>query len=266
MKVLFVSSYKIRCGIASFTDTLETLLEGEVDFDVFALDQFVLRNASPNVNRAGDLAIKKLCDEVIPNFDVVNLQWEPGLLGLSHKQILRRTKMIFGACIRHNKHLVVTAHTVVAVPPKRSFTSRILNIRKNPKDVYRYFSEYFSNYPQATHKLLRWVDRQGKLTLIAHTQRDRRFFKYVVGLRRVVDHPLSYMRKNWLEKLSQENRIVPIRLSQTPTRCRVDPRSGIKLGIGRRRDIARDAEQRAEGVERVETPVEAERELIEVGL
>jgi len=46
----------------------------------------------------------------------------------------------------------------------------------------------------------------------------------------------------------------------------VDPRSGIKLGIGRRFNAAGDAEQRAEGVERVEAPVEAEREFIEVGL
>ena len=207
MKVLFVSSYKIRCGIASFTDTLESLLEGDISYDVFALDQFVLRNASPNVSRIGDLAIKKLCEEIIPKYDVVNLQWEPGLLGLTHKQILRRTKMIFAACIQLSKHLVVTAHTVVAVPPKRTLTSRILDVRKNPKDIYRYFTEKFNNYPQKTHELLRWMDRQGKLTLIAHTRRDRRFFRYVVGLRRVVDHPLSYMRKNWLEKLAQENRI-----------------------------------------------------------
>src|SRR5208282_1955507 len=59
---------------------------------------------------------------------------------------------------------------------------------------------------------------------------------------------------------------VPIRLTQTPTRCRVRPRAGIEVGIGRRLNTACDAEQRAEGVERVEPPVEAERELIEVGL
>ena len=59
---------------------------------------------------------------------------------------------------------------------------------------------------------------------------------------------------------------VPIRLRQTPTRCGVGPGSGIKLGIGRCLDVARDAEQRAEGVERVEAPVEAEREFVEVGL
>ena len=60
--------------------------------------------------------------------------------------------------------------------------------------------------------------------------------------------------------------LMPIRLMQTPATCRVHPRAGIKVGIGRRLNPARDAEQRAEGVERVEPSVEAERELIEVGL
>ena len=59
---------------------------------------------------------------------------------------------------------------------------------------------------------------------------------------------------------------VPIRLTQTPPRCRVFPCAGIEVGIGRGLGAARDAEQRAEGVERVEAPIEAERELVEVGL
>ena len=59
---------------------------------------------------------------------------------------------------------------------------------------------------------------------------------------------------------------VPIRLMQTSTTCRVPPSAGIKVGVGRCLNPARDAKQRAEGVERVKPPVEAERELIEVGL
>ena len=59
---------------------------------------------------------------------------------------------------------------------------------------------------------------------------------------------------------------VPIRLMQTPTTCRVRPIAGIDLGVGRRLCSSCDAEERAEGVERVEPPVEAKRELIEIGL
>ena len=46
----------------------------------------------------------------------------------------------------------------------------------------------------------------------------------------------------------------------------VIPVAGIKLGIGRRLCVASDAEQRTEGVERVEAPVEPKREFVEVGL
>jgi hypothetical protein len=74
---------------------------------------------------------------------------------------------------------------------------------------------------------------------------------------------LSIPKRTLRNRLAQ---IVPIRLTQTPARCRVRPRAGIKVGIGRRLNPARNAEQRAERVERVESPVEAERELIEVGL
>ena len=62
------------------------------------------------------------------------------------------------------------------------------------------------------------------------------------------------------------DRSTPIRLTHTTTRCRVLPVAGIKLGIGRRLCIASDAEQRSEGVERVEAPVKPKREFVEVGL
>lgn len=46
---------------------------------------------------------------------------------------------------------------------------------------------------------------------------------------------------------------------------RVLPVPAVKLGVGRGGYFAPDAQQRAEGVERVEAPIEAERELVEVG-
>jgi hypothetical protein len=58
----------------------------------------------------------------------------------------------------------------------------------------------------------------------------------------------------------------PIGLTHTPTTRRMLPVAGIKLGIGRRLYCAGDAEQRAEGIERVEAPVEAKRKFVEVGL
>ena len=59
---------------------------------------------------------------------------------------------------------------------------------------------------------------------------------------------------------------MPIRLSPTPTTSRVLPVARVKLGVSGSGDIASDSEQGPEGVERVEPPVEAEGELVEVGL
>ncbi len=75
----------------------------------------------------------------------------------------------------------------------------------------------------------------------------------------------NFERPDFFNTLSYEQ-TVPIRLTQTPTTCRVPPNAGIKLGIGRCLNPAGNAKQRAEGVKRVKPPVEAERELIEVGL
>ena len=61
-------------------------------------------------------------------------------------------------------------------------------------------------------------------------------------------------------------RTVPIRLRHTPATYRVPPLSGIKCSECRRVDFAGDPEQRAEGVEGVKAPIEAEGELVEVGL
>ena len=51
-----------------------------------------------------------------------------------------------------------------------------------------------------------------------------------------------------------------------PPTCRMLPGSGVKLCVGRCGDVARDAEQGTEGVERIEPLVEAEGEFVEVGL
>ncbi len=58
MKVLLISSYRISCGIAAFTETLETLLDKDFDVTVFALDQSIVKSRIPHVVEAGDRLIR----------------------------------------------------------------------------------------------------------------------------------------------------------------------------------------------------------------
>ena len=69
-----------------------------------------------------------------------------------------------------------------------------------------------------------------------------------------------------MTSMIQDKRSLPIRLTHTPATCRMQPVAGIQLGIGWCLYITSDAEQRAEGVERIEAPIEAKRKFVEVGL
>ena len=187
-KVGIISSYRTRCGIASFTETLVSLLGETFDIEVLVLDQFTLRSRHVRVEKLGD----QLIDDIgarLSEFDVINFQWEPGLLGATRKQVIRRTKRLFKAMIAARKPIVIAAHTVLTLPPSRFSLGLMFD------EQYRYVAR--------THHLLRYLDARCDLTLVAHTPRDRAYFQHVIGLRQVVDHPLSYMRDGWPDQVAR---------------------------------------------------------------
>lgn len=188
IKVAIISTHKIRCGIASFADTLDTLLSSDFEIKIFPLDQFLLRHPAKRVSKLGDQSLESLL-KGIEFCDIVNLQWEPGLLGGSYRSMVKRLRMIVDHLVTVRKPVIITAHTVVRSDESGSPLSRLSG---------------HALYVMQTHNLLRRLDQAGLLTMVAHTPRDRDYFKYVVGLARVVDHPLSYMRKGWVASLPAE--------------------------------------------------------------
>ena len=85
-------------------------------------------------------------------------------------------------------------------------------------------------------------------------------------VRDVLVHDAPQPLDRGIKRPTLEVGFLPIRLLPTPPTCRMLPGSGVKLCVGRCGDVARDAEQGTEGVERIEPPVEAEGEFVEVGL
>ncbi len=78
---------------------------------------------------------------------------------------------------------------------------------------------------------------------------------------------VSNYESSFLKQRSKELLSMPIRLTQTPTKCSgMRPVSRIKLGKSWRFRATCQSKQGAEGVEWVEAPVEPERKLVEVGL
>lgn len=196
-KLLIISTYKTPCGIAAFTETLETYLEDQYDVEIGVLDQFVLKSKVQRLEKAGDALIEQICAKA-RNADVVNLQWEPGLLGGTYKQILRRFEKI----LRSNKNMIVTVHTVLS-EEKFSAIDFFKILRHSRFEAIRYISNNIRLYGNKTYEILKKnSDENPNFRLIVHTKREHRYFKEAIGIKNVYDAPLGYIRKNWRETLT----------------------------------------------------------------
>lgn len=200
-KVLLISSYKVSCGIAAYTETLETLLAKDFDVTVHALDQSILRSRIPHVVAAGDRQIRDLCTR-LGEYDVVNLQWEPGLLGDRQDLMSKRLEWILQAA----ENLILTVHTVVPYPTGRSPIDFLGFVRRRGlARAYQYFLDPERRYQKETYRILHERAQSGKKTFVAvHTERERLFFQNVVGFTDVFDHPLSLIHADWPRRLERD--------------------------------------------------------------
>lgn len=202
-KVLFISTYKTACGIGTFTETLETHLSEKYDVEIGVLDQYVLKGTDPRLEKAGDALIEEIISRA-KTADIVNLQWEPGLLGGTKKQILRRFEKI----LQSAKNVVVTVHTVIPEEKLSILTLARMLKHRHFSSAVRYIAENVQGYGRKTYQLLEAASNQSEnFQLIVHTPREVRFFKEAIGIKSVSAHPLSYIRKGWedlLEKRAAE--------------------------------------------------------------
>jgi glycosyltransferase involved in cell wall biosynthesis len=202
-KLYIISTYNITCGIASFTDTLESYLRDKFDVEIGILDQYLLKSTNRNIAEFGDKLIDEICAKA-SMADVVNLQWEPGLLGANTAQILRRFKKI----VSSNKKMIVTVHTVLPLRKGSVLLEslRLLRHRRLIDMVKNLRTRLFVDYERKTYKILKKAsDNSENFNLCVHTPREVRFFRDVIKIKNVHAHPLSYIRKGWEEKLANRS-------------------------------------------------------------
>jgi len=209
VKVLIVSSYQISCGIASYTAVLKSLLENEFDVSVAPLDQSVLRRLEQKAVLAGDRQIRAICDS-FKDFDVVNLQWEPGLLGASAPHMLRRFRWLIDAA----PNLIVTVHTALPFPQKKSGLGMLGHMRRHGiRSLPRYFME--GRFERAAFDALsKRAKAGGRFAIAVHNERERNFYRHVVGIESVFDHPLSHIRAGWRSQLDRDTPVARRRLEE----------------------------------------------------
>lgn len=197
-KILIVSTYRIKCGVASFTEVIRGQIGPDFDVDVYPLNQHLLRDGSKRANKAGDAFIRDLV-LVAKNYDVVNLQWEPGFLGMTKRQILRRFKALLGGLDR----VVITAHTVLPLSFQPRSVQAMAELKNNGwRAGLAHMVKGGNNYALATYRIIREAQATKQVELITHTRRDRRFFEKVASLANVQDHPLSHVNPAWAGNVS----------------------------------------------------------------
>jgi glycosyltransferase involved in cell wall biosynthesis len=185
-----VSTSSKLCGIAAYTAALRRQLGDAYDITVFDLDQYLMRNPHRRVRKLADRHIKEIC-RAIRRFDVVNLQLEYGTLGRYATDIYRRFCWLTEAAPR----LSVSFHTLLMPPAfdAAAFAKALVTFKF--KTAARMQADF-----RRTHLLsygiarqLRRIQRHKPVSTIVHNRRDLYDAKYLYGLNRVFDHPLSYL-------------------------------------------------------------------------
>lgn len=196
-KLLIITSWETNCGIAAFAETVKSVLDPVFDIEIGVLDQFILKGRDKALVQAGDRLIAELVERA-KQFDAVNFQWEPGLLGSTKTTITRRFRRI----VANIPGLLVTVHTVVP------------NARKSMLDIWRMARRNGlintvrdlanDRHDRKTVNLLLAASRKNNLQLIVHTKRELRYFREALGVQGVHDHPLSLIRKEWSRTLAAD--------------------------------------------------------------
>lgn len=189
-RIAIVSTYDDLCGIAGYTRALVRQLSPMMDVQVFDLDQFLLRSPHPRIQKLGDAHIKDIARQ-LPDFDFVNIQLEYGTLGLTTRQILKRSR----ALMRAARAITVTFHTMLGVEPmdwERAARElrrlrpdlalqALLDSRRATLLAYRFYG------------MMREMQRRKPVRAIAHTGRDARLLRDLHGIREVAHHPLAFV-------------------------------------------------------------------------
>jgi len=191
MEIGIVSSIDESCGNASFTqhliDNLSSLGHTVVPIRV---NLNLTQSTNPRIRKLADLHIKEVASK-LRSLDGVNIQFEAGLYGARHKDILRRLKLL----IQANTNTTVTLHAT------RYFDNSLNSINGVLKNLaqLRFRSALFQ-IGKITHKrkILK-ANRsyaillaKNNVTAIVHTIKSYEVFAAITKSNNVHVHPIKF--------------------------------------------------------------------------
>jgi glycosyltransferase involved in cell wall biosynthesis len=185
-RLAIVSSYNENCGNASYTHVLKKAFSEHFDVEVLSLDLFLIQKSAP---KFGDAHIKGIAEK-LKSFDYVNIQFEAGLYGRSHKSILRR----IGWLIEASPNLVLTMHRIDAPGTTAgSILAEIVNHRSINRALHLLRVRRWSILYKQIVDMCASQSRKKNVWIKVHTRRERRIVREIFGFENVIDFPLSFL-------------------------------------------------------------------------
>lgn len=189
MKIAIVSSYKLECGIARFSEVLHRNLSLHHDVTVLELPPQELKKSFGATDQEADAFIADMCEQ-LKGYDAVSIQCEYGLFADTIPQSIQRIKRLLSA----NSNSTITFHTVfsrsnsaeVSIPPLGRL---ILRPRSTIVDFVKNWQ--ISRTAKYELNLFQFI-RERKIKVIVHTDTTKRVLQQRFKLVNVECHPLCY--------------------------------------------------------------------------
>jgi glycosyltransferase involved in cell wall biosynthesis len=189
-KLLMISSYRRSCGIAQYVEFLEVALRRHTayDFDIAALPVDLFRSEGAYARKAAN----KIFGDIIARArqaDVVSIQFELGLFGVSPFAIWRRLSAILQA----SRKVIITYHTAPIMGVGLKFNQAALRETFRAARINYVFQRLFAHARRHPEKFRH----------IVHTQREALNFR-LFGLDppTVVAEPLSFLAAERRDELA----------------------------------------------------------------
>lgn len=196
-RVALLTTWQEVCGIAHYSSFLKRALDRHLDVTVIPTPREIIHNAQTKIEvRAADELIDNIAFRV-RDFDVVSVQFEPGLYGRSHRQAITRVKRI----LANSKDFIISFHYFHREP----VIERKSNLRHPIQTARNYLRSALSLLRERPWKSLYSAlvahSKKHKVTVITHTKRDTRYMRSLMPSIEVLDNPLCYMDEDYIANL-----------------------------------------------------------------
>ena len=189
MKIAIVSTYKIECGIARFSEIIQKNLSLTDEVTVLELPRHELKTSFGATKEGSERFMKLLCEQ-LREYDAVSVQCEYSLFSDNISLSIERIKRILAS----NKNSTITLHTVI----NRSSSAdaempSVLRWIATPKNTLKRFVRSLQSTmaAKAELKLFEFI-KKNNVKVIVHTEATREILKQRFRLIHVDCHPLCY--------------------------------------------------------------------------